>query len=138
MSKTEFELLTDERSRFETELALPLLLVIATAVIAIFSSAASISNHLGPQRLDIPVWAAVVAGLVLLAILSLRIQRPRRYEVTDQSLDIVAGALTYRIPFAEISEVVCNSQRGTEPVLHAVVGGVFRRIGVGIHAIAQR
>jgi hypothetical protein len=139
MKTAEYELRDDERTRFEKEIFMPVTVIFCIAAIVLYSISSSVPGQFtGRPWLQIPIWGALAAAAVLLAIWSLRWQRASKYIITDESLQVSLPVVTYNIPLSEIVEVVSVADRRAQPLMVAIVAGTFKRAITGFGNLIRR
>jgi hypothetical protein len=138
MRTADYELRADERTRFEKELFMPLIVVLCTAAIVLYASAAAVPGQFVGRGFQIPLWGAIAAGIVLLLIWVMRFQRPEKYVVSRDSLEIELPLITYKVPFDQIDQVISVADRRAQPLIVAIAMGSFKRALNGVSNLVKR
>lgn len=138
MRSEKYELRADERSRFEQDLFMPMAAIVSTVTIVLYATATAVPGQFTGRGFHIPLWGALIALAVLLAIWVMRLQRVKEYLITDEGLQIALRSVTYSIPFADIAEVVSVADRRAQPLMRAVFQGSARRLKAGLDNLLKR
>jgi hypothetical protein len=138
MRTADYELRADERTRFEKELFMPLVVIVCVAALVLYATSSAVPGQFVGRGFHMPLGGAVSAAVVLLIIWTLRFQRPQKYAITDDGLEIELPVITYKINFADIAEVVSVADRRAQPLIAAIVIGSPKRAYFGVRNILKR
>lgn len=139
MTEHSFDTRTDQRTRFEIELFLPFATVVSLAILILYviSQGAPGGGNFH-KGFEIPAWGPGVAGLVLISVFGVRMQRPREYLLSDYGIEIVLPALKFRVLWEDVAEVVSVSERTPRHIFTVVFLGTFKRIRFGLKSLFLR